>query len=379
MEGGRAKRKPPDYDMVREEEEETVAHFPLSTRPSPPSISSSREHVMSEVHLGCPPHFSGPYISRFTFRSPLSEPDATEEMCNELVGGAPTCQMLCLDNDGDLVLPRPSKMSINCGVTIQHKITSSISSVGLQVWRAAMVLADFVLHTIFTSSDFNNIVALELGAGTGLVGILLARVARTVFLTDCDDEILGNCATNADLNSRMLKYHGASVHVREINWKKSWPPTPRVDECHFPSEQGSRYSWTPLEIEEAEGASVILAADVIYSDDLTDAFFNTLAGLMLHGSKKVLYLALEKRYNFSLDDLDIVANGYSHFRSYLRDEGECRTLGGGMPCFVGKLVHLAQIPQYIREYDRGNDLEIWEIKYSSLDTTSHRKESKISV
>lgn len=48
-----------------------------------------------------------------------------------------------------------------------------------------------------------------------------------------------------------------------------------------------RYSWTSRDIEDAENASLLLAADVIYSDDLTDAFFSTLERLMSRGSTKV--------------------------------------------------------------------------------------------
>lgn len=34
-----------------------------------------------------------------------------------------------------------------------------------------------------------------------------------------------------------------------------------------------------------------------------------------------------------------------------------------MPNFVGKRIDISQIPQYVREYERGPDVEIWQIKY----------------
>lgn len=39
----------------------------------------------------------------------------------------------------------------------------------IQVWRAELVLADFMLHMMYNSSDFDGIVGVELGAGTGKV------------------------------------------------------------------------------------------------------------------------------------------------------------------------------------------------------------------
>lgn len=49
----------------------------------------------------------------------------------------------------------------------------------------------------------------------------------------------------------------------------------------------SSYAWTQKEFEELKKASVLLAADVIYSDDLTDAFFSTLERLMSENPETV--------------------------------------------------------------------------------------------
>lgn len=69
---------------------------------------------------------------------------------------------------------------LNCRIT-EYENSTTIDLVGLQIWRGAFLLSDFVIHNF--QEYFVGKKVLELGAGTGLVGIVAGMFSERVTLT----------------------------------------------------------------------------------------------------------------------------------------------------------------------------------------------------
>lgn len=92
-------------------------------------------------------------------------------------------------------------------------------SLGTHTWGAAPILSQLLLPL---PESTRNI--LELGAGTGLVGLATSLWCRLrghdvqVYLTDYHPQVLENLAYNVALNH--LDYSASGVHVRTLDWQR---------------------------------------------------------------------------------------------------------------------------------------------------------------
>lgn len=255
-----------------------------------------------------------------------------------------------VDEDGDLDVTRKNKVDEDTHMlTIEHSLATDLLNVGEQVWRGALILADYLIHT---QSQLQDTVVLDLGSGTGLTSVIAALFCKKIYCTDNGENILKIAQHNLDSNiltiSDELKWNYV---VRELDWFQ--------DDLKAGTEN---FSFTEEEIEEIKSVDIIIAADVVYDEDITEAFFRTVHKLMSRKPPKTLYITLEKRFVFTVTDLDIVTPAYTHFRECLKD---LLTLNDS--CLQYSYSQIGtDFPQYFR-YNRTKEMEIWKITSTFLD------------
>ncbi|OCT50099.1 Rapid response to glucose protein 1 [Cladophialophora carrionii] len=133
-----------------------------------------------------------------------------------------------------------------CGdLVIQlHEPTLTEDNLGLKTWTSSLMLSRRLREVRRLIPGAVDRV-LELGAGTGLVGISAACLWEThVLLTDLP-EIVPNLQQNLEQNKEVIQEHHGSVESRALDW---------ADETDTPGSIQDRFK-------------VILAADPIYSAD----------------------------------------------------------------------------------------------------------------
>ncbi|XP_076122309.1 methyltransferase-like protein 22 isoform X1 [Alosa pseudoharengus] len=236
-------------------------------------------------------------------------------------------------------------------IRIEHTMATPLEDVGKQIWRGAFLLADLILSR---PAEFEGATVLELGAGTGLTSVVMATQAKMVYCTDVGQDLLSMCERNVTLNQHLTEAKVSEVRVRQLDWTGDDFCTATV----MPTDAEKPFSWTEEEVAELHNeTSVIMAADVCYDDDLTDAFFRTLYRISSNlRNRSTVYVSIEKRLNFTLREMDVACEAYNHFRHCLDEL--CDMDDGKMEYRVEQV--LSPIPQFL-QYERVEQLEVWKI------------------
>lgn len=261
------------------------------------------------------PSTEGNVISEFPFLLPKAGSSAT------------------YDDDDDLDIERPQKEVIK----IEHSSKTKIALVGLQVWRGAFLLGDWLIH-LGLKGELTNRSVLELGAGTGLTSFVAALYAKKVICTDINmGGILDLIKLNAKYNKKLVK---SQFKVMPLDFTDT--------------------AWSPALLTEVKQSSIIIAADVIYDDDLTAAFVSTIQKILNTEPPKTLYMVLEKRYVFTIEHLDSVAPCYETFLTLL---DKVKTENAHSTWDIQQLP--LDFPKYFT-YDRVKDLVLWKISSTPI-------------
>jgi len=236
--------------------------------------------------------------------------------------------MVEYDSDGDMDVPRKG-IEKDQELVLEHMMATDLGKVGLQVWKGSLVLADYLLEH---HQQFSGKSLLEVGSGTALASIVASLCRANVVATDIEGKgILELMEKNILRNKNLLK---GDIIVKPLNFK---------------SDLSHREDLKPIE--------TVLAGDIIYDDDITEDFMTFIVNLhnQVTCDKLKFLVALEKRFVFTVADLDTVAPAHDFFIDQLEKFNTERKLHN----ISIKYIDL-DFPQHFC-YERSKDLMMLEI------------------
>lgn len=191
---------------------------------------------------------------------------------------------------------RTFKITDNLSIDL-HEPSLTEDNLGLKTWTSSLLLArrlPSLQHYVPTDSRM-----LELGSGTGLVGLAAASLWQDhlseLFLTDLP-EIVPNLQRN--ISQTIHQEFCGETHCRALDW---------TDELDCPRSQTERFN-------------VIIAADPIYSPDHSRMLATTIDRWLAQDASAtfILELPLRDAYVKERDDLRLRLSSFLH----LREEGQ---------------------------------------------------------
>lgn len=149
-----------------------------------------------------------------------------------------------------------------------HEPALTGDDLGLKTWAASYLLAKRLhLFQLVPQGQHNKPRVLELGSGTGLVGLAMAGLGADVVLTDLPS-IYANLARNAETNTSVLEQRGGIIRTGVLDWTN-----PRSCTL-FP--KGVTDTNSDGEVL-GEKFRLILAADSLYSPDHPQMLVDSIA------------------------------------------------------------------------------------------------------
>jgi predicted nicotinamide N-methyase len=218
------------------------------------------------------------------------------------------------------------------------------------LWKASLYLCDYIIYNSGVIFNKDSKVV-EFGAGVGLTGLICSLFIDKVMCTDLEN-VIKLAENNYNLNKNILNNE---ILFKKIDWKNYSKIFD--DEENHPA---SPYDLNENDRNYLKSSNLLLAADVVYDDELTINFLNLLTKVMScrENQPKSAYIGIEKRINFETKRLDSVSSCYYYFEQsmielndYITDEGVK---------FKTEILDLS-LPKYMISYDRSEFLFIWKI------------------